>query len=102
MIKEIIERQNAAEEELSKETLKRMTYLMCTMMELKRLQWEIETNLTILRNQYNRNDFPKFLNSLSIFEEYVNSELLKNLRLITEKNLEGLSSGFFNIDQKKK
>lgn len=72
------------------------------MMELKRLQWEIETNLTILRNQYNRNDFPKFLNSLRIFEEYINSEFLKNMRLITEKNLEGLSSGFYKIDQKKK
>ncbi len=75
-----MDRKNKAVDSISKETLKRTTYLMCTMMELKRLMWEIDSKITFLKNQYNKNDIPKFLSLITVFDDYFKNEFLKNLK----------------------
>jgi len=97
-----MDRKNKAVDSISKETLKRTTYLMCTMMELKRLMWEIDSKITFLKNQYNKNDIPKFLSLITVFDDYFKNEFLKNLKIIMDKNLEGLSDNFYKVESKKK
>lgn len=100
--KEIIDRKNKAVEDISKENLKRTTFLMCNMMELQRLLWEIDSKINFIKIQSAKNDFPNFLLMIKIFDDYIKNDFLKNLKLILDRNLEGLSVGLNKIEYKKK
>jgi len=71
-------------------------------MELQRLMWEVESKISFLKTLYMKNDFPKFLSMSKVFDEYIKNDFLKNLKIIMDRNLDGLSDGFFKLDQKKK
>ena len=100
--KEITDRKNKAVDGISKETLKRTTYLMCSMMELQRLMWEIDWKISFLKTLYAKNDFPKFLSMCKVFDDYIKNDFMKNLKIIMDRNLDGLADGFYKMDQKKK
>ena len=75
---------------------------MCSMMELQRLMWEVDSKIGFLKTLFNKNDFPKFLSLSKVFDDYIKNDFLKNLRIIMDRNLDGLSDGFYKLDQKKK
>lgn len=72
------------------------------MMELQRLMWEIDSKINYIKNLYSKNDFPKFLSMIKVFDDYIKNDFLKNLKIIMERKLDGLSDGFYKLDQKKK
>jgi hypothetical protein len=71
-------------------------------MELQRLMWEVDSKIGFLKTLFNKNDFPKFLSLSKVFDDYIKNDFLKNLRIIMDRNLDGLSDGFYKLDQKKK
>jgi len=71
-------------------------------MELQRLMWEIDSKINYIKNLYSKNDFPKFLSMIKVFDDYIKNDFLKNLKIIMERKLDGLSDGFYKLDQKKK
>ena len=75
---------------------------MCNMMELQRLLWEIDSKINFIKVQSAKNDFPNFLLMIKIFDDYIKNDFLKNLKLILDRNLEGLSVGINKIEYKKK
>ena len=71
-------------------------------MELQRLLWEIDSKINFIKVQSAKNDFPNFLLMIKIFDDYIKNDFLKNLKLILDRNLEGLSVGINKIEYKKK
>lgn len=72
------------------------------MMELQRLLWEIDSKINFIKNQFSKHDFPNYLVMLNAFEDFVKNDFTRNLKIILDKNLDGLSNGLHKLEQRKK
>ena len=81
-------------EELQKEILSRCSILASISVELQRLNSEIDNKINFLKSLMNNSEKSTLIALTTVFNDYMENELIPNIDLILNTNLEGITNIF--------